>query len=192
MTSYICNWWLRSASAHRRHGIWDAPLSSPIYTHPWLVSTHQGAISPAGLNTNFVCVCVCVWGEQFKACRTSTGKVSEDTRQRFYSFACAFLFPTRGSCILLRAFYSNRRMEGGRKISPVWRWRTRRWAERRWTRSWQSGRSASALGRCGCSPAAPLISWRREDKRWGGENRKGQGKDISEETDITKIYPAQY
>lgn len=124
---------------------------------------------PPRASTQTVCVCVCVWGEQFKACHTSTGKVSEDTRQRFYSFACAFLFPTRGSCILLRTFYSNRRMEGGRKISPVWRWRTRRWAERRWTRSWQSGRSASALGRCGCSPAAPLISWRREDKRWGGE-----------------------
>lgn len=42
--------------------------------------------------------------------------------------------------------------------SPVWRWRTRPWAERRWRASGRTGRSASAPGHVYHNPPGPLTS----------------------------------
>lgn len=50
------------------------------------------------------------------------------------------------------------------EISPVWRWHIQLWAEQRWTGFWRSGRSASAPGHAGCSPAEPLFSGREDAK----------------------------
>lgn len=49
--------------------------------------------------------------------------------------------------------------------SPAWQWRTRRWAVRRWTGSWRSGRFVSAQDRVCHNPEEPPTSARKVSEK---------------------------
>lgn len=150
------------------------------FTHILGLSQHIRLIFPLGPKQK-VCVMMRAWGHSLRQVAPHCHGIVIFLKKLSNAFSCLLVcfFPQETShpgctfgygCFMV---WSIKWLEEDvKRRLPVWRWHTQQWAEQHWTTSWQTGRSASALGH-GCrSPAAPLISGRRDGrKRWREEGK---------------------